>query len=323
MILLLTSPVLGADLASQKAPPVLIEFPPLWTGVYAGLSVGGGWNQGGGNGSYWYGGGFNNGVSNRLPSGAIGGLQLGYNYQLSPLIVAGLEADFQGTTMGSGSSINNLAFYINRWDYSMGTSLNWFGTVRGRAGVAVVPSILVFGTAGFAYGDISRNGLVLNGSMQNGWTAGGGVEWMFLHNWSAKAEYLYTNMSGGPSTVWGFYPSFPSPFHINVNRNTVWSTIRAGVNYHFALGATYSITGAALAEPSFNPSSFNMQRAPVIAARDASAKVAKPQAQAQYAEVVAPAEAPVSTPLAASPIPGLAPPTGVLPDISLSDIIHP
>lgn len=314
----------AADLATRKAPPAIAELPPLWTGVYAGVNLGGGWNASGGNNNYWYSSGFNNGVSNRMPAGAIGGVQFGYNYQFSPLLVAGLETDFQGTTMGSGSSINNMAYYINRWDYSMGTSLNWFGTVRGRAGVAVSPSILLYGTAGFAYGDVSRNGLVLNGSVQSGWTAGGGVEWMFLHNWSAKAEYLYTNMSGGSSSLWGLYPSLPAPIPMNVNTNTSWNTIRAGVNYHFALGATSSITGASLPDASFNQSSLNISGPAFGQAKGAVSQKPGSPARAQYAGLAATStQPPAPPPAVSSPIPGLAPATGGIPDISFSDIIHP
>ncbi len=322
---LFASSAFAADLPTHKSPPAINELPPLWTGVCAGLNLGGGWNASGGNSNYWYSNGFNNGVSNRMPAGAIGGLQFGYNYQFSPLFVAGLEADFQGTTMGSGSSVNNMAYYVNRWNYSMGTSLNWFGTVRGRAGVAVSPSILLYGTAGFAYGDVSRNGLVLNGSVQTGWTAGGGVEWMFLHNWSAKAEYLYTSMSGGPSSVWGFYPSLRAPIPMNVNTNTAWNTIRAGVNYHFALGATSSITGASLADTSFNQSSLNVTANSLALPKGAALQKSTSQPQAQYTAATTTAQASVSTsaPAAASPIPGLAPATGGIPDISFSDIIHP
>lgn len=320
---LMTTSVYAADLPTRKGPAPLPELPPLWTGVYAGLNIGGGWNASGGNSNYWYGSGFNNGVSNRMPAGAIGGAQFGYNYQFSPLLVAGVETDFQGSTMGSGSSISNSAFYTNRWDYSMGTALNWFGTVRGRAGVAVLPSVLLYGTAGFAYGDVSRNGIAPVGSLQTGWTAGGGVEWMFLPNWSTKFEYLYTNISGGPSTVWGFYPSLRAPIAINVNNQSAWNTIRAGVNYHFAWGATTSITGAPITTPTFDANAlatptYNYKAASV--AKDKSfAFNAGQNASTQTASLAAPASAPA----VASPIPGLAPATGTLPDISFSDIIHP
>ena len=41
-----------------------------------------------------------------------------------------------------------------------------------------------------------------------GWTAGGGVEWMFAPHWSAKVEYLYVDLSsngatGGLGFNWG------------------------------------------------------------------------------------------------------------------------
>ena len=235
-LLALSSSALGADLPSHKAPLSISELHPLWTGVYAGLNLGGGWNASGGNNNYWYSSGFNNGVSNRMPAGAIGGLQLGYNYQFSPLLVAGLETDFQGTTMGSGSSTNNMAYYTNRWDYSMGTSLNWFGTVRGRAGVAVIPSILLYGTAGFAYGDVSRNGLVLNGSVQTGWTAGGGTEWAFRDNWSVKGEYLFYDLgkASGSAVNYAYLPGAAPQFasQSQFTERYAGNILRAGVNYH-------------------------------------------------------------------------------------------
>lgn len=319
---LLTTSASAADLATRKGPAPLPDLPPLWTGVYAGLNIGGGWNASGGNNNDWYSSGFNNGVSNRMPAGALGGVQFGYNYQFSPMFVAGLETDFQGSTMGSGSSISNSAFYANRWDYSMGTALNWFGTVRGRAGIAVMPSVLLYGSAGFAYGDVSRNGFVQNGSLQTGWTAGGGVEWMFLPNWSTKFEYLYTSISGGPSTVWGFYPSLQAPMAMRVNNQSAWNTIRAGVNYHLAWGATTSITGMPISTPTYDASAFatpagNYKPAP--SPKDRSFATDAGQNPTQTASLGATAPAPA----APSPIQGLAPATGALPDLSFSDIIHP
>ena len=323
MSLVVGYPAFAADLATLKSPPPTLAYAPLWSGVYAGLNLGGGWNASGGNGNYWNGSGFNNGVSNRLPSGVIGGGQVGYNYQISPRLVVGVETDFQGTTMGSGSSINSSFYPVNRWDYSMGTSLNWYGTVRGRAAVAVIPEVLLYGTAGFAYGNISRNGLVLNGSTQTGWTAGGGVEWMFLPNWSAKAEYLYTNMSGGPGTVYNFYPSYQPLLPLSVNDQTAWNTIRAGVTYHFSWGATASLTGANIAAaPNFNAASLALPSTKTYAAQDLAAPSSS-VASAKTTSANIPTSIAQATPVPASPIAGLTPATGTLPDISISDIIHP
>jgi outer membrane immunogenic protein len=313
----------AADLATIKGPPPTLAYAPLWTGVYAGLNLGGGWNASGGNGNYWNGSGFNNGVSNRLPSGAIGGGQIGYNYQISPRIVVGLETDFQGTTMGSGSSINSKFYPINNWNYSMGTSLNWYGTVRGRAAVAIIPELLLYGTAGLAYGNVSRNGLVLNGSTQTGWTAGGGVEWMFLPNWSAKAEYLYANMSGGAGTVYALYPPLQRPLPLSVNTQTAWNTIHLGVNYHFNWGATTSFTGAALSStPTLNTASLALPSTKAYAGQDLAVHSSAP-GPSKTASSYTPAPLAQASSAVASPIAGLTPATGTLPDISLSDLIHP
>ncbi len=209
---------LAADLPNRKDAPVYVPPPPpaTWAGLYAGANIGGGWGAGSGDSNYWnlYGG--NGGVTNRLNGGVLGGSQVGYNFSLTPLFLVGLETDFQGTSMASG--------------FGNG-ALDWFGTVRGRVGVTLMPTLLIYGTGGFAYGEVRsdwRNG----SAIQTGWTAGGGVEWMFMPNWSAKLEYLYTDISGGNVNA------FNAGLGINnVNNHTRWNTVRAGVNYHFNFGA--------------------------------------------------------------------------------------
>jgi outer membrane immunogenic protein len=124
-----------------------------------------------------------------------------------------------------------------------GSSVPWFGTVRGRIGLTVMPTLLIYGTGGFAYADVQRNGGLYgmnnNSTTQTGWTAGGGAEWMFMPNWSAKAEYLYTDVSGGgTNNNWWNAGAWNSGIGINsVNNHTRWNTVRAGVNYHFNWGA--------------------------------------------------------------------------------------
>jgi outer membrane immunogenic protein len=56
---------------------------------------------------------------------------------------------------------------------------------------------------------------------------------MFMPNWSAKVEYLYTDVSGGNSG-WGNNLGVSLN---SVNNHTRWNTVRAGVNYHFNWGA--------------------------------------------------------------------------------------
>lgn len=238
----------AADLPSKKGPVVAPPPAPLWTGFYAGVNIGGGWGAGGGNSNVWNLDGLNGGITNNLAArgaggGVVGGAQIGYNYQINPLFLIGAEADFQGTSIGSGggssygslANINNGATrYIPGW-LGSGVNIGWFGTVRGRAGVTLPTwsSLLIYGTGGFAYADVNRNqgGLYASNSSatQTGWTAGGGVEWLFAPNWSAKAEYLYTDVSGGNSG-WGNNLGVSLN---SANNHTRWNTVRAGVNYHF------------------------------------------------------------------------------------------
>ena len=240
--------------------------PLTWNGFYAGLNIGGVWNSNNLNGAssaYWdprapFGGTFAapgwgpipnlfflpSGYSNSGNSGGvIGGLQFGYNFQFNPSIVIGVEADFDGSSL-SGNGANNYQFFPSPFVSGVGgfpavggnailvpvaaingsnLSLNYLGTVRGRAGWLFTPTLLVYGTAGFAYGGVQA---YWNNNLRTGWTAGGGLEWMFAPNWSAKVEYLYADLSSG-GTTGGFGWNYGYHFHPEVN------IVRAGVNYHF------------------------------------------------------------------------------------------
>ena len=146
------------------------------------------------------------------------------------MFVVGVETDFQGTSIGSGAGGNSYAWLFGIPTVTTAT-LNWFGTVRGRVGVNLLsPQLLVYGTGEFAYGEVKRNGwLNQNSTVQTGWTAGGGADmFVALPNWSVKAEYLYTQLSGNNNNGFNF------GLNLNdVNNRTRFHTIRFGVNYHF------------------------------------------------------------------------------------------
>jgi outer membrane immunogenic protein len=243
----------AADLPYRKEAPVYVPPPPpppMWTGFYAGVNLGGGWTANSVNpnnltpyvstatGAVFFLPGNNVGGSNA--GGVVGGGQIGYNYQFGTNFVVGVETDFQGTSMRSGGN-NNFAlfpdpvvpgaFLVPLFPAgNPGIGLNWFGTVRGRAGFLVSPTLLVYGTGGFAYGEVQGN-FSGRSNVRTGWTAGGGVEWMFMPNWSAKAEYLFTDLSSGGAT---------GPFGLvtfGTHRHPQFNVVRAGVNYHFNFGS--------------------------------------------------------------------------------------
>jgi outer membrane immunogenic protein len=247
---------LAADLPSKKAP---VAAPPVmsWTGFYVGANAGGAWS-GNNSGSLQVFGGapalsaipVGRNVSNRY-SGFIGGGQVGYNYQWQSFVI-GAEADIQGFA-GNASAANftGVSSSAGTTYTTVGkasSNLQYLGTVRGRVGYLVMPTLLAYGTAGFAYGGVSSTvSLATSGTdgsgggtsiaysnTQAGWTAGGGVEWMFAPNWSAKAEYLYYSLSNGYASggvidtntgAWGY--------GIGASRSYNGNIVRAGVNYHF------------------------------------------------------------------------------------------
>lgn len=242
---------LSADLASRQPPSVYFGPLPVntWTGFYAGLNLGGGWSANSSNNNNWtpytdltYSGSANNfflypgstnGGSNA--GGVVGGGQIGYNYQFGNSFVVGAETDIQGTSMSSGGNnvattypsplTGNLLTPLDPYG-NIGVSLNWFGTVRGRVGYLITPTILAYGTAGFAYGGVSGN-VTGYSNTRTGWTGGGGLEWKFAPNWTVKLEYLFVNLDSGGTTgdYTGYqYGAIPHP-QVNI--------VRAGVNYIF------------------------------------------------------------------------------------------
>lgn len=198
----------AADLPSRKGPVVAPVYAPVftWTGFYVGANAGYGW------GNVNAGTVFNNRTVNIDDlDGFVGGGQVGYNYQMGQFVV-GLEADIQGADLNSGSS-----FFGDR------VRTEWFGTVRGRVGVAF-DRFMPYVTGGWAYGNVKTTiGGVgsTDKTHTGGYAIGGGLEYAFTNNWTAKVEYLYVDL--GEKTV----------FNSGVKVGTDFSVVRAGLNYKF------------------------------------------------------------------------------------------
>ncbi|HTV37123.1 MAG TPA: outer membrane protein [Xanthobacteraceae bacterium] len=164
-----------------------------WAGPYLGATLGYEWG----------------GVDNSLthPSGIAGGVEAGYNWQRGAFVFGG-ETDIQ--LSGADDTMSPYEF-----------SNPWFGTVRGRAGVSL-NNVLVYGTAGLAYGNLRADTFNLTESHTDlGWVAGAGVEVGFTPHWSAKAEWLYLDLADSNFSVTGN------------NNGLAADLLRMGVNYHF------------------------------------------------------------------------------------------
>jgi outer membrane immunogenic protein len=186
----------AADLPRGQAP--YYSAPAMsglynWSGPYAGLNIGYEWGK----------------VTNTTgePSGLMGGGQVGYNWQ-SGQFVFGAETDMQ---------LSGADDTFAPWKFAN----PWFGTLRGRAGVAF-NNVLLYATLGLAYGELKGTFLALDETKTEvGWAGGVGVEYGFTPNWSARVEYLYMDLASRSFSITGT----DNGLHANM--------LRLGVNYHF------------------------------------------------------------------------------------------
>jgi outer membrane immunogenic protein len=169
-------------LPSAYLPPAL----PQWSGCYAGLNVGGAWA--------------NIDVSSIVggtltanPAGVAGGGQIGCDIQFDQWV-------FGVRDMLDATDLRSSANFLNG---SVNSRTNWFDTLTAREGFLFQPNVLIYAQGGAAWS--STNVTVFNlagtqiGSFSNssqGWTLGGGAEWMFAPHWSVFAEYNFMGFGG-------------------------------------------------------------------------------------------------------------------------------
>jgi outer membrane immunogenic protein len=231
--LMIAGPALGADLSPRPAPLYAAPPLPLWTGFYIGGNAGGGLGNAVSN--FGVGGASFASVDNSL-KGAVAGGQLGYNWQSGPMVY-GLETDIQfSTAKGTLSAPCVPGLCGVALTASYGQEVSWFGTVRGRLGYAS-DGWLLYGTAGYAYGQLDTNANASAGpatatfnarDFMDGWTAGGGVEVQLAPRWSLKGEYLYVDLGrASHSFAFAGLPTLTDSAHVTLN------VVRAGVNFRF------------------------------------------------------------------------------------------
>jgi outer membrane immunogenic protein len=179
----------GGALAAP-APPVVPMPIFTWTGCYVGVNAGGdsghsGWSGTAG-GSVGYG-----------TSGAIGGGQIGCNYQMQQFVI-GVEGELWGSTL-TGST-GRLLGGEGGGPFSWKTQSNFAGDIAARFGFAFDRALL-FGKVGAAFADykFTETYPVLGSSPDTGkgtYTGlllGLGVEYALDAHWSLKGEYDYIN----------------------------------------------------------------------------------------------------------------------------------
>ncbi len=263
----------AADLSVKSLPYTAAATAYSWTGFYVGGTAGVGWGNEASDvatslslspdfspivpGNY-----------EKRMLGFTGGVEAGYNFQFNSLVL-GVESDFSYANVNGSANANetffppaNVLVYgcpggivicTTRTSYSEQQTLNWLATVRGRAGFAATPSWLIYGTGGWAVGNIrsstsanfelqvTQGGVTTStpaifsassSQIRNGWTVGGGTEYMLTRNWTGKVEYLYYDL--GSVTLVGTSASRLGSVITTISNLTVRGQIfRVGANYKF------------------------------------------------------------------------------------------
>jgi outer membrane immunogenic protein len=215
----------AADLPA-KAPPYVPPAPVWnWSGFYIGGHVGAA-----------FAGNNDNFTSDVFPltngnrdAAFMGGGQIGADYQFASNWVIGIEAQISGISNSDRTFTDGFGTLRDRSD--------WLGSVTGRLGYSWGPG-LIYAKGGVAFRD--NSGLTMVSVFDptffvdrndTGYTVGGGLEYMFSPNWSAKVEYQYFNFDNTNITTLGFntgtFLNFRDDFH----------TVKVGLNYRFNWGS--------------------------------------------------------------------------------------
>jgi outer membrane immunogenic protein len=244
------SQAFAADLPSRSmvtaAPPIFVPPAFTWTGFYAGVNAG--YNFGDNDATTIGTPGFV-GLGGFVPStlrtsrdGFIGGGQVGYNQQYG-MFVLGIEADLQFVDGKRTTSFTSGA--LGGLTTSAGTQSSYLGTVRGRIGLTASDRLLVYATGGLAYGNPENTAAVAapavgafwggsSDSVRTGYAVGGGVEYAFTNNLTAKLEYLYYDLGRRTVTASALTgPAAATGIAYQARFDNTGQIVRAGLNYKF------------------------------------------------------------------------------------------
>jgi outer membrane immunogenic protein len=203
----------AADLPAAKGPPPAPTVAPYnWTGFYAGVDAGYGWGGSTGDVGCINPSGVVSGFGCSFPEsnllspggGLLGGLA-GYNFQTGALVF-GVETDLQWS--GIDDKVSEplpccVGLATPPGTVAASANLDWFGTVRARVGVAAIDRTLIYATGGLIYGEERASNNFFSGpiaypasasSTRAGWTLGGGAEYAFTANVTARVEALYYDL---------------------------------------------------------------------------------------------------------------------------------
>ncbi len=206
---------IAADLPSRKTAPAAVPVyaPPAfsWTGFYVGVNGAYGWGNFRGNGGNLF----------ANPSGGLVGGTAGFNYQIGQFVV-GVEDNLDWADLTNSRTFVGGASTKSR--------VNAFNTAFVRGGFAIDRALL-FVEGGLASGDIHNKitdpalpGTLSQSGWHSGYGLGGGLEYAFTNNITARADYVFSHLQ---NTTYFAGTIDQAKAGLNV------SQIRGGLNYKF------------------------------------------------------------------------------------------
>lgn len=227
--------------------PVLVEMPVevieapadnFWEGPWVGLSLGMGSTNYDLSGSVEAGplsAGLN--LPDLGGTGALLGIQAGYNFRLSDRMIAGVVIDATMSNITNDTSAflsigpNELAF-----NYDLAPERMY--TIAGRLGYLPTPDTQVYGLLGYTRADYVADlslaitpGPTFTDSYSfdmDGVTVGVGIETRVTETMSIGLEYRYTDLGR-----FSFIDDTFGPLAVEAGFDAVIQTVRASVNFHF------------------------------------------------------------------------------------------
>jgi outer membrane immunogenic protein len=275
---LLAFGIANAAAEEMAVPPsqfITARVPYLtWTGFYVGINGGFAWGNSsvtfsandpaalagtcGGAGSPK--GQCINGVNFHRDGGVAGG-QFGYNWQVNSHWLVGAEADYQWSNLDGSVNSSFRLGNVGATNMVASQTVESFGTVRARAGVVLAPPLLLYGTGGFAFGQVHENlsvpavatkGLTAGGfsyactigtacfagaASQTlfGWSAGAGAEYAITSSLIFRTELLYVHLGAPTVTATAMaVAAGTTPASIAAGFSSVYfAIVRGGLNYKF------------------------------------------------------------------------------------------
>jgi outer membrane immunogenic protein len=219
------------------APPIIYN----WSGFYIGGHIGGLWGD-----KDW--------TDVTLPpaisllshdvSGFLAGGQAGFNFQ-SGAFVFGIEGQWSWTNAdGEHTCVQPIVVVAVIPGLNCRTEMDWVATVAGRIGYAF-NNVLLYAKGGVAFASeeysVFLTGLApptgpaitAGDDTRTGWMVGGGIEYGFTPNWSAKIEYNF--MDFGSERI-DFIDPLTGLLLAGIDIDQQVHVVKAGINYRFTWG---------------------------------------------------------------------------------------